>query len=213
MNKDLLDRIVLPIGIPLAAVILIEIVVLSFSRVLIASDKIMAAVIALAVAIGILAVSAMLAASRRVRSSTLVGLGVVALVGVVASGVWGVQQGPAPLEHAEEGHAGEEGHADEGGEEGAADGLTVVAENIQFDADTLEAAAGQPFTITLDNQDEGVPHNVAIYETDAMQDALFKGEIFDGAAEMTYDVEPLEAGSYHFVCDIHPNMNGTLEVS
>ena len=41
---------------------------------------------------------------------------------------------------------------------------------------------------------------------------IFKGEIFPGPAQKTYDVPPLKAGAYAFVCSVHPNMNGTLTV-
>jgi plastocyanin len=29
-------------------------------------------------------------------------------------------------------------------------------------------------------------------------------------AVTTYDVPELEAGTYYFQCDVHPNMNGTV---
>lgn len=38
------------------------------------------------------------------------------------------------------------------------------------------------------------------------------GEIFPGPATRDYDVPALEAGTYYFQCDIHPQMNGTVEV-
>ena len=39
---------------------------------------------------------------------------------------------------------------------------------------------------------------------------MFKGDIFPGVAQQTYDVPPLPAGGYAFVCTVHPNMTGTL---
>lgn len=207
MNRDLLDRVILPVGIPLAAFVLIEIAVVSLSRVFISLDKIGAALAALGVAIGILVAASLVAASRRMRSSTIVGLVVVAGLAVVAGGIWGTQQGPAALEGHEEESA--EGHAEGGAPEG---GLTIVAENIQFDTDELSVPAGEEVSLTFDNQDAGVPHNVAIYEDDSTDEELFVGEIFDGVAEMTYEIPPMEAGSYYFHCDVHPNMNGTVGV-
>ena len=41
---------------------------------------------------------------------------------------------------------------------------------------------------------------------------MFKGEIFNGVAVKTYDVPALAAGTYPFVCTVHPNMIGTLKV-
>ena len=36
------------------------------------------------------------------------------------------------------------------------------------------------------------------------------GEIFNGVETRTYDVPALPAGTYGFVCTVHPNMTGTL---
>ena len=41
---------------------------------------------------------------------------------------------------------------------------------------------------------------------------MFKGEIFSGVATKVYDVPALDAGSYAFVCTVHPTMTGTLTV-
>ncbi len=37
-----------------------------------------------------------------------------------------------------------------------------------------------------------------------------QGEIFNGVETRTYDVPALPAGTYGFVCTVHPNMTGTL---
>lgn len=90
--------------------------------------------------------------------------------------------------------------------------LEVEAENIAYKESTLSAAAGKPFQIDFKNQDAGVPHNVAIHKDSAAGAEVFKGEIFPGKAEKTYDVPALDAGTYAFVCSVHPNMTGTLTV-
>jgi plastocyanin len=38
------------------------------------------------------------------------------------------------------------------------------------------------------------------------------GDIFPGVEIRPYDVQPLAAGAYQFVCSVHPNMVGTLTV-
>ena len=53
-----------------------------------------------------------------------------------------------------------------------------------------------------------MPHNVAI--KDAAGASVFQGDIFPGVETRTYDVPALAAGSYQFVCTVHPNMVGTL---
>ncbi len=38
----------------------------------------------------------------------------------------------------------------------------------------------------------------------------FHGELFTGPGARTYLVPPLPAGQYEFLCEVHPNMIGTL---
>ena len=96
----------------------------------------------------------------------------------------------------------------------AAGDVKIVAMGVQFTTTTATAPAGKPFNIVFDNQDAGIPHNVAIHEgtTTAVGKELFKGAIFPGVATQTYKVPALSAGSYVFVCTVHPNMVGTLVV-
>jgi plastocyanin len=90
--------------------------------------------------------------------------------------------------------------------------LELEAEGIAFKETTLTTPADQPFQIDFKNNDSGVPHNVAIHEGSPTGPEKFKGEVFPGVAERTYDVPALPAGAYAFVCTVHPNMTGTLTV-
>ena len=74
----------------------------------------------------------------------------------------------------------------------------------------VEAPASQPFQIKFTNNDAGTPHNVAIKDGSGTE--VFKGEIFPGVDTRTYSVPALPAGTYTFVCSVHPNMTGTLTV-
>jgi cytochrome c oxidase subunit II len=87
--------------------------------------------------------------------------------------------------------------------------LTLAANAIAFSTNALTAPANSPITIEFDNQ-EAVPHNVKIVKPDG--GTQFEGEIFSGPAKKTYDVGPLPAGAYPFVCSVHANMTGTLTV-
>lgn len=87
----------------------------------------------------------------------------------------------------------------------------ISALNLAFDVATLTLAAGGGVTITFDNKDSGVPHNVAIYEDAEFTKAVFSGEIFSGPAVKDYTFAAPPAGAYSFRCDVHPNMKGTVE--
>ncbi|HEX2032268.1 MAG TPA: hypothetical protein VHL78_12885 [Actinomycetota bacterium] len=82
-----------------------------------------------------------------------------------------------------------------------------------FDKTCLAAPAGEPFTIDFDNQDEGVPHNVAVYQSQGGAE-IFVGEIITGPDQIAYDVDPIEEeGNLFFQCDVHPQtMTGTFSV-
>ena len=84
--------------------------------------------------------------------------------------------------------------------------VTVVAKDIAFQTTDISVKAGAPVTIDFDNQD-GAPHNIAI--SDASGQSVFKGEIVS-SKQVTYDVPALAAGSYAFICEVHPNMKGTI---
>jgi plastocyanin len=88
--------------------------------------------------------------------------------------------------------------------------LKIAAKNIAFNPTTLQAPAGKPFTIVFDNQ-EAAPHNVAIYDSPAKSKVLFAEPPVAGPKTVTYKVPALPAGSYPFVCQVHPNMTGTLD--
>ena len=90
--------------------------------------------------------------------------------------------------------------------------LLVSAVNIAYEQSSLETPAGTPFSIEFDNKDAGVPHNVSIRKDTAAGEEVFKGDIFNGPEKRTYSVPALDAGTYAFVCSVHPNMTGTLTV-
>ena len=90
--------------------------------------------------------------------------------------------------------------------------VNITAQGIKFNESAITAPAGTPFQIQFDNEDAGVPHNVAIRTGGTQGPEIFKGTVFNGVATHAYDVPALDAGSYAFVCDVHPTMTGTLTV-
>jgi mono/diheme cytochrome c family protein/plastocyanin len=88
--------------------------------------------------------------------------------------------------------------------------IRISAQNIAYDLSQIEVPANQPFQIEFTNNDAGIPHNVAIHEGSPTGNAVFTGEIVTGVTTVTYNVPALPAGTYGFVCTVHPNMTGTL---
>jgi plastocyanin len=84
--------------------------------------------------------------------------------------------------------------------------VSIVAKDIAFQTTDVAVKAGAPVTIDFDNQD-GAPHNIAI--SDAKGQTVFKGDIVS-SRQVTYSVPALAAGTYTFICEVHPNMKGTI---
>jgi plastocyanin len=87
-----------------------------------------------------------------------------------------------------------------------------------FGTDCLAVPAGTPFTLTFENRDPGVPHNVEIFRTSAAAQRLGgakgPGDAVTGPGRAVYRVSALPPGTYYFQCDIHPTtMQGTLVVT
>jgi plastocyanin len=85
---------------------------------------------------------------------------------------------------------------------------TITANGLKFGQSDVAVPAGKAFQLTFTNQ-EGAPHNVAIYTDSSASTNLFRGEIFSNGSKV-YDVPALAAGSYFFRCDVHPDMQGTI---
>ena len=88
----------------------------------------------------------------------------------------------------------------------AADVL-IQALGVKFVQSSIVAPANRAFTIAFENQDLGTPHDVEL--NNASGATVFKGNVFPGVATKIYDVPPLPAGKYTFVCIVHPSMTGT----
>jgi plastocyanin len=92
---------------------------------------------------------------------------------------------------------------------GQAGDVMITAKGVAFVETTFTAPADKPFTIAFTNDDQGTSHNVALHEGSPTGREVFKGEIFPGVATKVYEVPPLPAGTYGFICTVHPNMTGT----
>ena len=91
--------------------------------------------------------------------------------------------------------------------------LTLIAENHAFDTDCLAVRAGEAFTIRFENRDND-RHNVAILPSHTSTETIFQGDILPGPKNTVYAVTNMKAGTYHFHCEIHPNlMNGAFLVA
>jgi len=97
---------------------------------------------------------------------------------------------------------------------GGAGSIALTAQDIKFQTTSLTATAGTAFTVTLTNKDD-VPHNFAILKPGGgPSDFLFNGQpLTQGGTSTTYSVPALPAGTYTFICIVHPTqMTGTLTV-
>ena len=94
----------------------------------------------------------------------------------------------------------------------AGDAVTVTAKDLKFSQTEVTVPAGKPFDLVFDNQD-GMPHNVAIYADSSTSTKVSIGEIFSGPGQRTQAVPALTAGTYFFRCDVHPDMKGSITAS
>lgn len=88
-----------------------------------------------------------------------------------------------------------------GGEE-----IEVRAMDIAFDVDLIEVPVGEAVTVTFTNDDTDIPHNFHVEAGDV--DA--KTDIAPGPDTQSLEFTIDEAGTYTFICDVHPNMTGEV---
>ena len=142
------QSLLLPVLIPVMILAGIGVVLWGFSRLLLRMEPHAATATALVTAAGIVTVVAIVASRKRVNTGSLL------TVGIGVCGVAMLASGAALL-------LGANGEA---GTTGPAVVLTVTAPSGAaahgFQDNSLTAPSDTPFTITFDNQDSGVEHNV-----------------------------------------------------
>ena len=87
----------------------------------------------------------------------------------------------------------------------------LTAADLEFDANTITAPAGEAFTIRLVNNDSA-PHNVTVYVAEGGDKIGETGATINQGETTELAVDALEPGTYYFQCDIHPDMNGSIVV-
>lgn len=86
----------------------------------------------------------------------------------------------------------------------------IVAKNIAFSPDELTIPLGKEVRIILDNRDTAVPHNIHFKTPEVVKTDLKEGK--SGGVKDTIKMKVDKAGTYEFLCDVHPTMKGELTV-
>jgi cytochrome c oxidase subunit 2 len=91
--------------------------------------------------------------------------------------------------------------------------IQLVAKDNNWNANCLAVTKNTPFAVAVDNQDLGIEHNFAVYDSPARRRTIFQGPRFAGQAQQTFQLGPLAKGHLYFQCDVHgPAMSGPLLV-
>jgi len=93
--------------------------------------------------------------------------------------------------------------------------VNIMANNKAFNTSTITVPAGAQVTINFDNQDSGVPHNVAFYTDSSASKNIYRSLAITGPNRITDTfIAPSTPGTYIFRCDFHPTqMTGQFIVT
>lgn len=87
--------------------------------------------------------------------------------------------------------------------------IVVTTENRTFGTSELIVPADSAFPLVLVNKD-GDPHNIAIRTERGFDGELIFRHDPIAASTVVLQVGPIPAGTYYFICEVHPEMNGTV---
>lgn len=189
------ERVLWPAGLPVLTLVFIAGVIVCVSRVLLALPEEIATTAAIFMAAGVLLV-ATLVALRPMRSTFVMGAVAGVALALAAAGVAAAVAGQREEEHF------------------GVRPVNLRAKGTAFDKKVIELPASSAVTVRFDNEDEGILHNVAIYESRRARRQLFFGDSVEGLGRARYVFRTPEPGTYFFRCEFHPgNMVGTVKVT
>jgi mono/diheme cytochrome c family protein len=92
--------------------------------------------------------------------------------------------------------------------------MNIIAAAISWNTPFLSGLPGVELTVNVDNQDDGIAHNFALYDgPDSEAELIAATELENGPVEQTLTFGPLEPGEYYYNCEVHPaQMEGILTV-
>jgi cytochrome c oxidase subunit 2 len=91
--------------------------------------------------------------------------------------------------------------------------VQVVAKNISWDTNCIAVPAGASVPLTMVNDDAGINHNFAIWDSPLQKTQYFQTGKFPGVATQSFSISELPPGKYYFQCNVHgPAMSGVYIV-
>jgi len=197
------EHLLLPVLIPVVALVVIGSVLFLLSRVLLRVTPTTATITALIVAASILGVATYVASRPQVSGSSVLlmaggVLGIAMFTGGIALLVGKPHEEAKPIVLS---LAAPQGAATKG-----------------FDVNTLTGPANVGFVLDFNNQDGGIQHDVDIASEDPLKNpgatVFLQGAPTTGPQQIQYEVKALQPGKYYFFCSFHPTvMNGTLTIA
>lgn len=193
--KNVDNRLLGPIALPVGAFLLAITIAYSFSRVLLAVNETASWVLAFIVAAVLLTILSLIA-TRGAATKVVAGVAGLGIAGVLVAGGAGASIGERSFES----------------KATVIPTATLTAHMIAYDRTVIGLPANRDVDVVFTNLDVGTFHNVAIYTDDVSSSPEFNGKpIAKGKA--VYQFHTPAAGTYKFVCDFHPAMTGELRVT
>jgi len=190
------SRLLMPYGLPVMALTLIAVIVISVSRILLTLPRAGSIILAFALALGLLFAFFFLSARPNLRRNSLVALSGVAIVALVTAGSLSAAHGYRTFDN-----------------KPPAGPTVVVAQGLAFKQKTITVTQGQLARIEFKNLDRGTYHNVAVYSCTGVcaasgsnaTTAIWAGEPIEGDKKILYsNTFNLPPGTYVFRCNFHP---------